>query len=218
MTLRTRFRKVIPDPPVARRTVVAVLGRKPLLPGELAAVAELARSEDVVLLRGLTDGPPQALEHELAGRLPGRALATIVTEVVVDPDGAEPVEIAELAAVKLLVEGGALVVCLDVEEGVDRDLAGELLARRLGADDLLLLTDVPAVQIGWGTSQARTIHRATPRELRGHDFDARSIGPKVEAACRFVERTGGTAAIGAVHDAAQILAGTAGTIVRRDLY
>ena len=77
---------------------------------------------------------------------------------------------------------------------------------------------MPALQIGWGTPQARTIHRATPQELRGHDFDAGSIGPKVEAACRFVERTGGTAAIGAVHDAAQILAGTAGTIVRRDLY
>jgi carbamate kinase len=146
----------------------------------------------------------------------------------------EPLEIVELPAIKLLVDSGALVVCTGgggipvvkeddgrlrgVEAVIDKDLAGELLARSLGADVFLMLTDVAAVQLDWGTPQARTIHRATPEELRAHSFPAGSMGPKIDAACRFVERTGGIAAIGALQDAVQILAGEAGTTIRRDLY
>ena len=146
----------------------------------------------------------------------------------------EPLEIVELPAIKLLVDSGALVVCTGgggipvvkeddgklrgVEAVIDKDLAGELLARSLGADVFLMLTDVPAVQLEWGTPQARTIHRATPEELRAQSFPAGSMGPKIDAACRFVERTGGIAAIGALDDAVQILAGKAGTTIRRDLY
>ena len=102
-----------------------------------------------------------------------------------------------------------------VEAVIDKDLAAELLARSLGADFLLMLTDVPAVELDRGTPEARAVHRATPEELRRHAFAPGSMGPKVEAACRFVERTGGTAAIGVLEDAARIVAGDAGTIVRR---
>jgi carbamate kinase len=69
------------------------------------------------------------------------------------------------------------------------------------------------VVAGWGTPDAHPIRRATPAELRAMEFASGSMGPKVEAACRFVEATGGTAAIGALEDAARILAGEAGTIV-----
>lgn len=146
----------------------------------------------------------------------------------------EPKEIVELGAIELLVDAGAIVICSGgggipvvrgadaalhgVEAVIDKDLAGELLAERLGADAFLMLTDVPAVQLDWGTPRARTVHATTPAELRRHSFAAGSMGPKVEAACRFVERTGGTAAIGALEDAADVLAGCAGTLVRPDLY
>jgi carbamate kinase len=105
-----------------------------------------------------------------------------------------------------------------VEAVIDKDLAGELLAESLGADFFLMLTDVSAVQVGWGTPEARTVHATTPAELRRHTFAAGSMGPKVEAACRFVERTNGTAAIGALEDAPLIVAGEAGTLIRPDLY
>jgi len=72
---------------------------------------------------------------------------------------------------------------------------------------------VDAVEDGYGTPQARPIHRATPQELRGRPFPAGSMGPKVEAACRFVEATGGMAAIGRLDDAEALLDGKAGTIV-----
>jgi carbamate kinase len=141
----------------------------------------------------------------------------------------EPLRIVELPAIRMLVEAGAIVVCAGgggipvaidehgwlhgVEAVIDKDLAGELLARSLDADVLLMLTDVPAVMDGWGTAQERAIARTTPAELAGRRFASGSMGPKVDAACRFVTATGGMAAIGALEDAARILAGTAGTIV-----
>ena len=116
--------------------------------------------------------------------------------------------------------GGMPVVRTDggqlrgVEAVVDKDLTAALLAEGLGADALLLLTDVAAVQDGYGTPQARPVRHVTPGELRARSFPAGSMGPKVEAACRFVELTGGLAAIGRLDDAAALLAGTAGTIVQ----
>ena len=78
---------------------------------------------------------------------------------------------------------------------------------------LLLLTDVPAVETGFGTPDARPIGHTTPGELRRKPFPAGSMGPKVEAACRFVERTGGMAAIGALDDAPALLVGQVGTVI-----
>ena len=76
-----------------------------------------------------------------------------------------------------------------------------------------MLTDVRAVERDWGTDRARPIRRATPAELRKNGFAPGSMGPKVDAACRFVEATGGRAAIGALDDAAAVLAGVSGTLV-----
>ena len=143
----------------------------------------------------------------------------------------EPRAILELPAIDALVHAGVLTICaggggvpvirkpdgsLEGVEGViDKDLTSALLAEQLEAGFLLLLTDVANVQTGWGTPDARPIGKTTSAELRALEFAAGSMRPKVEAACRFVERTGGIAAIGALTDAEAILRQEAGTIVTR---
>lgn len=91
-----------------------------------------------------------------------------------------------------------------------------LLACQLEAEALLLLTDVSAVHLDWGLPTARPLRRTAPVELRRHTFAPGSMGPKVGAACRFVEATSRLAGIGAMHDAAGILRATAGTVVSPD--
>ncbi|HTS73633.1 MAG TPA: carbamate kinase [Gaiellaceae bacterium] len=140
----------------------------------------------------------------------------------------EPREIVELGTIELLVASGTIVICVGgggipvvkgdgglrgVEAVIDKDLASALLAVKLGARFLLLLTDVDAVVRGWGTPQAAKIGHTTPKELRSMHFEQGSMAPKVEAACRFVEATGGTAAIGSLDDAGALVLGTAGTQV-----
>jgi carbamate kinase len=141
----------------------------------------------------------------------------------------EPLELVELPLIRLLVDSGALVVCAGgggipvvadssgalhgVEAVVDKDLTAALLAEAVNADALLLLTDVDAVIDGYGTPDARPIRRATPQELRSRSFPAGSMGPKVEAVCRFVEATGKMAAIGRLDAAEALLQGQAGTTV-----
>jgi carbamate kinase len=142
----------------------------------------------------------------------------------------EPQQIIELATIQLLVEAGTLVICVGgggipvvraatgethgVAAVIDKDLAAGLLAKSLGVEALLLLTDVDAVYANWGTPTAEALHHVSPTELRGYNFAAGSMGPKVEALCRFVEQTGGIAGTGRLEDAAIILTGQAGTLVK----
>jgi carbamate kinase len=144
----------------------------------------------------------------------------------------EPLELIELPLIRLLLDGGALVVCAGgggvpvvadaagalrgIEAVVDKDLTAALLACALNADALLLLTDVEAVIDGFGTPAARPIRHATPSELGARSFPAGSMGPKVAAACRFVTATGGMAAIGRLDAAAALLRRETGTIVSPD--
>ncbi|MGD2046435.1 MAG: carbamate kinase, partial [Gemmatimonadota bacterium] len=114
--------------------------------------------------------------------------------------------------------GGGIPVVFDpigrvhgVEAVVDKDWAAALLARELDADLLLLLTDVDAVYVGWGTPSQRAIRRASPDEALALELPAGSMRPKVEAAADFVGRGDGSAAIGAVADADAIVRGRAGT-------
>jgi carbamate kinase len=118
--------------------------------------------------------------------------------------------------------GGGIPVIWDEEKGwmgveavIDKDRTASLLAQEVGADALVMLTDVPAVQIGFGTPEARPIHRTTPSELKtlSQQFPPGSMGPKISAAIEFVETTGGFAAIGSLDDAPAILRQEAGTIV-----
>jgi carbamate kinase len=140
-----------------------------------------------------------------------------------------PLTVVETPLIRRLVDLGIVVVCAggggapvvrgpsgDLEGAdavVDKDTTTALLAGALEADLLLLLTDVAQVERGYGTPEAAPIHRATPAAMRQLPFPAGSMGPKVEAVCRFVELTGGRAAIGALDDVEAIMAGTAGTIV-----
>jgi carbamate kinase len=145
--------------------------------------------------------------------------------VVPSPD---PKQVIQLGAIQRLVDGGFLVVCVGgggvpviaadgghegVEAVIDKDLASGLLAVGLDADLLVLATDVDAVYTEWGTPDQRAITDATPAQMRAHPFAAGSMGPKVEAVCRFVEATGQRAAIGQLEDVAALIAGTAGTQV-----
>jgi carbamate kinase len=142
----------------------------------------------------------------------------------------EPIRIRELATIRLLMAAGAVVVCAGgggipvvtspsgivsgVEAVIEKDLTAALLAHQLGADALLLLTDVDSVYFNWGSAQPLPVHEILPEELRKHDFAAGSMKPKVEAACRFVEAGGKIAGIGRLEDAVSILEGLRGTIVR----
>ena len=142
-----------------------------------------------------------------------------------------PREIIETKLIDHLLDEGIIVVCAGgggvpvvrtetgdlkgVEAVIDKDLSAAVLAHRLKADRLLVLTDVENVVDGYGTDQARPIGRTTPSVLRALDLPAGSMGPKVEAVCRFVEVGGrGTAAaIGNLAEADQLLTGAAGTFV-----
>ncbi len=103
-----------------------------------------------------------------------------------------------------------------IEAVIDKDHTSALLAEALDADLLLLLSDVRAVWSRWPAEEGEPIGRTTPRELASTAFAAGSMRPKVEAACRFVEKTGRIAAIGAIEEAEAILEGSAGTRIEKD--
>lgn len=140
-----------------------------------------------------------------------------------------PLRILEIEVIRLLVEQGVTVICaggggipvvrradgthIGVEAVIDKDHASGLLAAELQADAFLMLTDVPAVFADWGRPDQRALGDVTPQALAAMDFAAGSMGPKVRAACDFVNRTGGLAGIGALDDASDILARRAGTRV-----
>jgi len=209
------------------------------------------------------------LEQALRRELPGKEIATLLTQTIVDredpafgypskpigpiysrdtaaaladergwsiaPDGEAfrrvvpsplPGRIVETDTIRLLLNAEVVVICTGgggipvveicgalrgVEAVVDKDLASALLAEELDADLLLLLTDVPAVVSDWGTPTAKPIAKIAPDDLRAETFATGSMQPKVDAACRFVERTGRRAAIGALTAVAELARGEAGT-------
>jgi carbamate kinase len=143
----------------------------------------------------------------------------------------EPKRIFELRPIKWLLERNTIVIAAGgggiptmyrpgngrtlggVECVIDKDYASELLARDLDADLFVMLTDADAVYVDWDKPTRRAIRRASPAALSALPFAAGSMGPKVDAACRFAAATGKTAAIGALADLNKILAGEAGTTV-----
>jgi carbamate kinase len=140
-----------------------------------------------------------------------------------------PRGLVEIDTVRSLADADALVVCgggggipvvrsdagelTGVEAVVDKDLTAAELAIALKADRLLVLTDVPAIISGFGTPDARPIQAIDAAALSAMTFPAGSMGPKVEACIRFVTASGQPAAVGALTDAADILAGRAGTTI-----
>lgn len=144
----------------------------------------------------------------------------------------EPKDIVELGAIRALLATGSVVIACGgggvpvvreggrlhgVEAVIDKDLASALLASELGAQILLILTNVERVALHFGTPQQVFLDRMSVREARrylieGH-FPAGSMGPKVEAAIRFVEGGGERAYITSLEKALEALEGRAGTEV-----
>lgn len=145
----------------------------------------------------------------------------------------EPLEILDAAAVRTLVDarfvvianggGGIPVVREDdgrlrgVEAVIDKDLGAALLARTVDADVLVIGTDVPHAVLRYGTPEAESLGTVTVAQLRayaaeGH-FASGSMGPKVDAACRFVEHGGTRAVITDLQNLTAAISGDAGTVV-----
>jgi carbamate kinase len=121
----------------------------------------------------------------------------------------EPLSVVDVPAVNALATAGFVVVCAGgggvpviddgvdggalrgIEAVIDKDLTAALLARELGADTLVIATDVPNVMVDFGTPAQRPLGTVTAAELRGHaaagQFARGSMGPKVDAALRFVD-------------------------------
>jgi carbamate kinase len=140
----------------------------------------------------------------------------------------EPRGIVEAPVARQLLDSGAVVVCgggggvpvhadpatgalTGVEAVVDKDLVAAQLALAVGAERMLLLTDVPAVMRGFGTPGATRIERISLEDAAQLHLPAGSMGPKVEACRRFTELTGAPSGIGALTEAADVLDGAAGT-------
>lgn len=149
-------------------------------------------------------------------------------KVVPSPD---PKEIVEIRPISALVESNALVICVGgggvpvvreedgrlrgVEAVIDKDLGGQRLATSLRADVFAVLTDVPGAAINYRAPNATWLGGVTLDEVRAYQkeghFKSGSMGPKVEACCRFLEAGGELAAIASLDMAVETLGGRAGT-------
>ena len=144
----------------------------------------------------------------------------------------EPKRIIEIDAIRLLVDEGIVVICAGgggiptayngnklygVEAVIDKDLAAGLLARSLNAEQFVMLTDVPFVYTGYGTENPHAIRAAHPDALEELDFESGSMGPKVQAACRFVRETGRRSAIGRLRNLEAVVDGTSGTLISNEI-
>ena len=142
-----------------------------------------------------------------------------------------PVEVLDAPAVAALVAGGFVVVAAGgggipvvrepdgglrgVEAVIDKDLGAALLGRTVGADVLVIATDVEAVMLDFGTPDQRPLGEVSVAELRGYAADGQfasgSMGPKVDAICRFVEAGGERAVITSLDRIADAVDGRTGT-------
>lgn len=141
-----------------------------------------------------------------------------------------PLEIPDMRVLQLLLDQGVVVICaggggipvlrrddgsmIGVEAVIDKDAASALLARQLGADALLLLTDVDAIYRDFGTDDAEPIRQLNVADATELDLPAGSMGPKLTAAASFAQ-SGGIGGIGRLEDAVAILERRAGTYVVR---
>ncbi len=203
------------------RRVVAVLTRTVVDPGDSAFAAPskpVGPMYDEATARALAD------EHGWTVAPDGAGWRRVVPSPL-------PLDIVEAESVRALVDEGMIVIASGgggipvsrradgvlegVEAVVDKDHAAVVLAVKVDADALLLLTDVPAVHLGWGSGDRLPIRRLTlagaAQGVTNGTFPSGSMGPKVTAAAEFVRRTGKFAGIGALGDAASILAGRMGT-------
>ena len=148
----------------------------------------------------------------------------------------EPLEILDAPAVQALMEAGFVVIAnggggipvvreddgslRGVEAVIDKDLGAALLGKMVGADVLVIATDVAHAVLRYGTPEAEDIGRVEVSQMEayaaeGH-FASGSMGPKVDAACRFVRATGHPAVITDLDSIVDAVEGRAGTVVLPD--
>jgi carbamate kinase len=147
----------------------------------------------------------------------------------------EPMEIVEAGAIRALLDEGVVVVAAGgggvpviqadddslrgVAAVVDKDLASALLAADLGAQGLLIVTDVERAALSYGTAEEKPLESMTVKDARAYldagEFGRGSMAPKVEACCRFVEAGGDFGIITSIEQSDAALAGDAGTWITR---
>lgn len=143
----------------------------------------------------------------------------------------QPKKIVEIETIRQLVDSGAMVIAsggggipvIRNEQGklegseavIDKDMSASIMADELDADALLILTDAPSIALDWGTPDQKEIKEVSPEKLKEYSFAKGSMGPKVEAVCRFANTGKGFGAVGRLEDALDILNGKAGTIIRK---
>lgn len=143
----------------------------------------------------------------------------------------QPKKIVEIDTIRQLVDSGAMVIAsggggipvIRNEQGrlegseavIDKDMSASIMAAELDADALLILTDAPSIALDWGTPDQKEIKEVSPEKLQEYSFAKGSMGPKVEAVCRFANTGKGFGAVGRLEDALDILNGKAGTIIRK---
>ncbi|MEY9858451.1 carbamate kinase [Catenulispora sp. GAS73] len=149
----------------------------------------------------------------------------------------EPLEILDAPAATALLDAGYVVVAcggggipmtreastgglVGVEAVIDKDLSAVLLARAVGADQLVIATDVDSMFLHFGAPDARALRRIGVADLRAHlaagEFGGGSMAPKAEAACRFVEGGGRRAVVAALGCIREAVLGEAGTVVEKE--
>jgi carbamate kinase len=185
--------------------------------------------------------PTKFIGHEIPRQ---RADLLLGEGQVIRPDGKgrlrrvvgspKPLQIHELAAIRKLVRDGTVVIACGgggvpvyfdndlqgwegVDAVVDKDLASAVLARDLGAELLVILTDVDAIYVDWGKPTQRALRRLSADEAERMDreqaFGEGSMAPKVRAALDFVRRTGGRAVITELSRGREAVRGEAGTTI-----
>jgi carbamate kinase len=190
---------------------------------------------------GLSD-PTKFIGHEIP-EARAKALESEGHAVKLDSRGAyrrvvgspSPLAIHEIEVIRRLVEGGVIVIAAGgggipvyrdgqrrlegIDAVTDKDLSAAVLARELGAELLLILTDVDAVYADWGTKSQRPLERITAAEADALDAKGAlgegSMAPKVRAAVDYVRRTGGRAIITELSRGLDAVHGRAGTTIAR---
>lgn len=142
----------------------------------------------------------------------------------------KPKGLPAMTTIKSLVEQGTLVICgggggvpvaarldggfVGVEAVIDKDLTAALIAQKIGADTLIILTNVAGIYANWGAENQHLIKETTPPALSELTFELGSMAPKVEAVAQFCEATGKHARIGSLMEAEAVVSGRAGTLIR----
>jgi carbamate kinase len=145
-----------------------------------------------------------------------------------------PQDIVEFRAALTLIEAGYLVIfcggggipvakdaqtnmMLGKEAVIDKDRAAALAAIELKMDMFIILTDVDSIFVNWGTKDQKALKAISPHELKKMDFARGSMGPKVEAACKFATEMNRPAVIGNLFRGEALLDGTSGTLISNDV-